>query len=90
MNDFLLTTAVFILIVVGLGLVRMFRGPTDIDRIMAAQNLGTGCIAVLLLLQAATDISGAGDVALILALVGILTVIAFARSSTKSDPTDRK
>ncbi len=50
MADFLLAAAGFVLATVALGLVRILRGPSDADRIMAAQLLGTGGIAALLLL----------------------------------------
>ena len=50
MADFLLAAAGFVLAMVALGLVRILRGPGDADRIMAAQLLGTGGIAALLLL----------------------------------------
>ena len=50
MADFMLAAAGFVLAMVALGLVRILRGPGRADRIMAAQLLGTGGIAVLLLL----------------------------------------
>ena len=68
MAEFLLAAAGFVLAMVALGLVRILRGPSDADRIMAAQLLGTGGIAALLLLAAATGVPAAVDVALVLAL----------------------
>ena len=50
----------FVLAMVALGLVRILRGPGDADRIMAAQLLGTGGIAVLLLLSQAMPDAGRG------------------------------
>ena len=52
MADFLLAAATFVLVMVAVGLLRILRGPEDADRIMAAQLLGTGGIAALLLLAA--------------------------------------
>jgi multisubunit Na+/H+ antiporter MnhF subunit len=52
MPEFLLGAATFILAMVALGLVRVLRGPGDADRMMAAQLLGTGGIAAVLLLGA--------------------------------------
>ena len=49
MAEFLLGAAVFVLATVALGLARVLRGPGDADRMMAAQLLGTGGVAVLLL-----------------------------------------
>ena len=54
MAEFLIAAARFVLAMVALGLVRILRGPADADRMMAAQLLGTGGIAALLLLAAGT------------------------------------
>ena len=80
MADFLFAAAAFVLAMVGLGLVRIMRGPTLADRIMAAQLLGTGGIATLLLIAAATGMPGATDVALSLALLAAFASAAFAHS----------
>jgi multicomponent Na+:H+ antiporter subunit F len=77
MADFLLAAAGFVLATVALGLVRILRGPGDADRIMAAQLLGTGGIAALLLLGAAMSVPAAVDVALILALLAAFVSVAF-------------
>jgi multicomponent Na+:H+ antiporter subunit F len=58
MADFLLAASGFVLAMVALGLFRILRGPTDADRMMAAQLLGSGGIAALLL-AAATQLPGA-------------------------------
>jgi len=78
--EFLLGTAAFILAMVALGLVRVLRGPTDADRLLATQLLGTGGIAALLLLGAATRVSGTVDVALTLALLGAFATFAFVKA----------
>jgi multicomponent Na+:H+ antiporter subunit F len=79
MTDFLLAAASFVLAMVALGLVRILRGPTVADRIMAAQLLGTGGIAVLLLGATATGVSAAADVALSLALLAAFASVAFVQ-----------
>jgi multicomponent Na+:H+ antiporter subunit F len=48
MTDFLLAAAGFILFTVAVGLVRILGGPSNADRMMAAQLLGTGGITSLL------------------------------------------
>jgi multicomponent Na+:H+ antiporter subunit G len=63
MSDFLLAIAGFILCTVAVGLVHVLRGPGDADRMMAAQLLGTGGIASLLLVAFVTDVPGVEDVA---------------------------
>lgn len=85
MGDFLLGAAAFVLATVALGLLRVLRGPGDADRIMAAQLIGTGGIAVLLLYAAASRIPGVVDVALTLALLAVFVSIAFAKGAARSD-----
>jgi multicomponent Na+:H+ antiporter subunit F len=81
MSGFLLAAAGFVLATVALGLVRILRGPGDADRMMAAQLLGTGGVAVLLLLGAVTGESGVVDVALTLALLAAFASITFFKSA---------
>ena len=85
MADFLFGAASFVLAMVAIGLVRILRGPTLADRIMAAQLLGTGGIATLLLLAAATGMDAAIDVALSLALLAAFASAAFAYGATDGD-----
>ncbi len=77
MAEFLLAAAAFVLATVALGLVRILRGPGEADRIMAAQLLGTGGIAALLLLAQAMRMPAAVDVALVLALLAAFVTVAF-------------
>ena len=87
MAEFLLGAAAFVLLMVALGLVRILRGPGDAERMMAAQLLGTGGIAVLLLLGAATGVGPIVDVALTLALLAAFASVAFFKSATDA-PAD--
>ena len=80
MAEFLFGAAAFILAMVALGLVRVLRGPADADRMMAAQLLGTGGIAAVLLLGAATDEAATVDVALTLALLAAFASFAFVKA----------
>ena len=85
MADFLFAASGFVLVTVALGLVRILRGPGDADRIMAAQLLGTGGIAALLLLAEATSEPAAVDVALILALLAAFVSAAFVKGAARSE-----
>jgi multicomponent Na+:H+ antiporter subunit F len=82
MTDFLLAAAAFVLAMVALGLVRILRGPGDADRMMAAQLLGTGGIATLLLLGTATGEAATVDVALTLALLAAFASFAFVKAQS--------
>jgi multicomponent Na+:H+ antiporter subunit F len=77
MADFMIAAAAFVLMMVALGLARILRGPANADRMMAAQLLGTGGIAALLLLSVATASSPLIDVALALALLAAFASVAF-------------
>ena len=56
MTEFLTAALGVILAMLALGLVRILRGPGEADRMMAAQLIGTGGIAALLLLGAVTGV----------------------------------
>jgi len=80
MTEFLLGASAFILAMVALGMVRILRGPADADRMMAAQLLGTGGIAAVLLLGTAAGEGAAIDVALTLALLAAFASYAFVKA----------
>lgn len=86
MPEFLLAAAALVLLTVAVGLLRLLRGPTDADRVMAVQLLGTGTVAVLLLVAAALDAPAVVDVALVLALLAAFLAAAFAAGSAAADP----
>lgn len=87
MSSFLIGAAGFVLAMVALGLVRILRGPAAADRMMAAQLLGTGGIAALLLFAAATEVPALLDVALILALLAAFASAAFATTASPAKLT---
>ena len=80
MADFLIAAAGIVLTTVALGLMRILLGPTRADRIMAAQLLGTGGIAVLLLVARAIPMPGMVDVALVLGLLAAFVSVAFVKA----------
>ena len=84
MAEFLLGAAGFVLAMVALGLVRVLRGPGDADRMMAAQLLGSGGIAALLLGGGATGDRSVVDVSLTLALLAAFASIAFVKFAPPS------
>jgi multicomponent Na+:H+ antiporter subunit F len=80
MTEFLLAASACVLAIVAVGLVRALHGPASADRMMAAQLLGTGGIAALLLLAAATHGPALVDVGLVLALLAPFATVAFVIS----------
>jgi multicomponent Na+:H+ antiporter subunit F len=85
MNVFLISAAGLILLSMAVGLVRVLHGPTSADRMMAAQLMGTGGIAGMLLLANAAAVPAVVDVALVLAVVSGFVGIAFTRAEKKPD-----
>lgn len=82
MTEFLFIAAILVLITLALSLARVLRGPAKADRMMAAQLLGTGGIAILLL-AAGSGLKAAADVALTLALLSALAAVAFVKSGER-------
>jgi multicomponent Na+:H+ antiporter subunit F len=83
MTSFLFAAAIFILVMAGVGQ-RILRGPGDADRILSVQLIGSGGVAVLLLLAVATQTPSIMDVALMLALLATFVSVAFLRDVSGS------
>ena len=82
MASFLFGAAGFVLTMVALGLVVILERPAAVDHMMAAQLLGTGGVAILVLLATATETPPVVDVALLLALFAAFAAVAFVRSAS--------
>lgn len=76
---YFLWIALFILVSIALGLVRVMRGPTQADRMLTAQLFGTGGVAVLLILAQAMRLPSLVDVALVYALLAAITMVVFVK-----------
>jgi multicomponent Na+:H+ antiporter subunit F len=79
MQEFLLGLAVFLLMNLAAGLLRIVRGPAPADRMMAAQLFGTTGVAILLVLAQALETPGLRNVALVFSLLATLATVAFVR-----------
>ena len=77
--------AALILISVLVGLVRIFKGPTGADRMLAAQLLGTGGVAILLILAFAMQMPALLDVALVYSLLAATAMVEFVRRHWRGD-----
>ncbi len=76
MTGFLAWAAVLLMLSLLLGLVRVLRGPSAADRLMAAQLIGTTGVGLLLLLAPVLGMPALADVALVLALLAVVAVAA--------------
>jgi len=82
MSAALLAFAAILLLTVAAAFVRVLRGPSPADRMMGAQLVGTGGVAVTLLLAAAAGEPAAIDVALVLALLAAFATVAFVKGAS--------
>ncbi|WP_228613561.1 monovalent cation/H+ antiporter complex subunit F [Alkalimonas sp.] len=75
----LMGMAAAILLTVLLGLWRVWRGPDLVNRLLAIQLLGSGGVAILLLLSQALAQPALLEVALIIALLAAVVPAAFVQ-----------
>jgi multicomponent Na+:H+ antiporter subunit F len=88
MTEFLVGVAIFILATVAVGLARILRGPGDADRMMAAQLLGTGGVATLLLFGVVTAEDAMVNVALTIALLAAFASVTFYKGAAERPAGD--
>lgn len=81
MNDVLLLAIVFLLMNLAAGLVRVARGPTASDRMLATLLFGSTSVAVLLLLADWVGEPAVYDVALLFVLLAAVLSVAFVALS---------
>ncbi len=79
MNILYVGMALFLLLTLVAGMWRILQGPTPADRMLAAQLFGTTAVACLLLLSQALSLQALRDVALVFALLAVVTAVAFVR-----------
>jgi multicomponent Na+:H+ antiporter subunit F len=88
MDNVYAATAVFLMLNLLAGLVRIYLGPTPADRLLAAQLLGTTGTAVLMILAAQTGTTPLLDAAIVFALLAAVTLIAFVCRLWSKLPVD--
>lgn len=79
--------ALVLAVTMAVGLVRLVRGPTEVDRMMVALLLGTSGVGLVLTLAASHPTGTGSGVALVLALLAAIGAIAFAR---RYSPAERR
>ncbi|MCG7945011.1 MAG: monovalent cation/H+ antiporter complex subunit F [Candidatus Thiodiazotropha taylori] len=83
MDSLLLLALILLLLSLVLGMVRALKGPTLEDRLLSILLLGTGGVAVLLLLSVSMQLTALLDVGLVLVLLA--AVVAAAMTRRESD-----
>jgi multicomponent Na+:H+ antiporter subunit F len=69
----------FLLVNLAAGMIRVARGPSAADRMIAAQLFGTTGVAIILLLAHAERTPALRDVALVFALLAVVVAVAFVK-----------
>lgn len=74
-----LAFALFLLLNLTGGLIRILRGPSRGDRMLASQLFGTTGVAMLLVLAEAARMPALRNVALVFALLAVVNTVVFVR-----------
>ena len=82
------SVALLLLVTLALGLIRIWRGPTVADRMLAAQLFGTTGVGLLLVLAELQQLPALRDVALVLALLAVMAVLAFVARVWRRESQD--
>ena len=80
----------FLVLNIAAGLVRILRGPTRADSMLAAQLFGTTGVAILLLLAPALGMAALYDVALVFALLAAVATVAFVSRAWSQPDSDEE
>lgn len=79
MSSFYLGLELFLILNILLGLIRVARGPSMADRMLAVQLFGTTGVALLLVMAHRMDLPALRNVALVFGLLATLAMVAFVR-----------
>ena len=88
MHNVLWSLSLFLLVNLLVGLWRALRGPTAADRLLTVQLFSTTSVAVLLLQARLEHSYSLRDIALVFALLGAITAVAFVRYAWSGDSGD--
>jgi multicomponent Na+:H+ antiporter subunit F len=81
----LLFALIILLLSLFIGLIRAWLGPSVEDRFSAVLLIGTGGVAILMILAIVLQIPALYDVALVLALLAVVGTVALTQSETTHD-----
>ena len=83
-------TFVMVMLSLAIAFIRLARGPTLADRVVALDMMTVSIIAVCGVVAVATGVYAMLDVALVLALVGFLATVALARFAERRDERQKE
>ena len=81
----LLPLSLFLLFNLLAGLWRLIVGPTRADRLLTSQLFATTAVAILLINAETYSLPSLRDVALVFALLGAVTAVAFVQRTSPAD-----
>jgi multicomponent Na+:H+ antiporter subunit F len=81
---------IFLLINLLVALAKVTAGPTHADRMLAALLFGTTGVALLLLLAHTEGVPAFVDIALVLAMLAVITGAAFAQRAWRGELKDNE
>lgn len=88
MTMLLLSASLILLLSLGLGLLRVYMGPSLEDRMLSVQLVGTTGVGLLLLFGLLLEMPASVDVALVLALLAAVSVAALTRRESTVEADD--
>jgi multicomponent Na+:H+ antiporter subunit F len=69
-----------------LAVVRLVKGPTLPDRIVAMDLIGVLVVCLIVVLAASTKVRATLDAAIVIALIGFVATVAYATYVQRGDP----
>jgi multicomponent Na+:H+ antiporter subunit F len=84
-SSVLLPAMLLLLLTLAVGLVRALRGPSMQDRMLSILLIGSGGVALLLLMSGYLNMPALIDVSLVLALLAVLAAAALTRIEVDHD-----
>lgn len=81
---------VMVMLSLAIAFIRLAKGPTLADRVVALDMMTVTIIAVCGVVVVGTGVSALLDVALVLALVGFLATVALARFAERRDAREEE
>ena len=88
MTMLLLIASLILLLSLGLGLLRVYLGPSLEDRMLSVQLVGSTGVGLLLLFGFLLEMPASVDVALVLALLAAVSVAALTRRESMQETDD--
>ena len=79
MNNFLIGLTVFIVSLIFISMIRVVKGPTIADRVVAINVIATKITIAIVVISILTNQQSYIDVALVYALIGFIASIAIVR-----------